>query len=119
MRAALKAAALGILLAAAVTGCTHHTSTGGAAATASALATSPQVRAAEAKLKTCIANGNPLTSAGRHSIITCAMPAATSPTARATAKKCLETTFSSHSFGVTNADRQAILTAGAKCLGVK
>jgi hypothetical protein len=54
MRAALKAAALGILLAAAATGCTHHTSTGGAAATASALATSPQVRTAEAKLKTCL-----------------------------------------------------------------
>jgi hypothetical protein len=54
MRTALKAAALGILLAAAATGCTHHTSTGGAAATASALATSPQVRTAEAKLKTCL-----------------------------------------------------------------
>ena len=119
MRAALKAAALVILIAAGAVGCTHHTSTGGAAATASALTTSPQVRAAEAKLKTCISKGDPLTSAGRNAIITCALPAATSPTARATAKKCLETAFSSHGFGLTHADRQAILTAGAKCLGVK
>jgi hypothetical protein len=103
----------------AATGCTHHTSTGGAAATASALATSPQVRTAEAKLKTCIANGNPLTSAGRHSIITCAIPAATSPTVRAKAEKCLQTDFSSHGFGLTHADRQAILAAGVACLGVK
>jgi hypothetical protein len=119
MRAALKAAALVILIAAGAVGCTHHTSTGGAAATASALATSPQVRAAEAKLKTCISKGDPITSAGRNAIITCALPAATSPTARATAKKCLEAAFSSHGFGLTHADRQAILTAGAKCLGVK
>jgi hypothetical protein len=41
-------------IAAGAAGCSHHTPTGGAAATASALATSPQVRAAEAKLKTCI-----------------------------------------------------------------
>jgi hypothetical protein len=119
MRAALKAAALIIMIAAGAAGCTHHTSTGGAAATASALATSPQVKAAEAKLKTCIANGNPLTTAGRHSIITCAMPAATSPTARAAAEKCLKTDFSSHNFGLTHADLQAILTAGVACLGVK
>jgi hypothetical protein len=119
MRTALKVAALVILIAAGAAGCSHHTPAGGAAATASALATSPQVRAAEAKLKTCISKGDPLTSAGRNAIITCALPAATSPTARATAKKCLETAFSSHGFGVTNADRQAILTAGAKCLGVK
>jgi hypothetical protein len=36
-------------IAAGAAGCSHHTPTGGAAATASALATSPQVRAAEAK----------------------------------------------------------------------
>jgi hypothetical protein len=119
MRESLKAAVLGILLAAGAAGCSHHTSTGGAASKASSLATSPQVQAAEAKLKTCIANGNPLTSAGRHSIITCAMPAATSPTARAKAEKCLQTDFSSHGFGLTHADRQAILTAGVACLGAK
>jgi hypothetical protein len=119
MRAALQAAALVIVTAAGATGCTHHTSAGGAASTASALATNPQVRAAEAKLKTCISKGDPLTSAGRNAIITCALPAATSPTARAAAKKCLETAFSSHGYGLTHADRQAILTAGAKCLGVK
>jgi hypothetical protein len=111
--------ALGILIAAGAAGCSHHTSTGGAAATASSLATSPQVRAAEAKLKTCITNGDPLTSAGRHSIITCALPAATSSTARAAAEKCLQTDFTSHGFGLTQADRKAILTAGAACLGVK
>jgi hypothetical protein len=119
MRAALTAVALGILIAAGAAGCSHHTSTGSAAATASSLATSPQVRAAEAKLKTCITNGNPLTSAGRHSIITCALPAATSSTARAAAEKCLQTDFTSHGFGLTQADRKAILTAGAACLGVK
>ena len=119
MRTALKVAALVILIAAGAAGCSHHTPAGGAAATASALATRPQVRGAEAKLKTCISKGDPLTSAGRNAIITCALPAATSPTARAAAKKCLETAFSSNGFGVTSADRQAILTAGAKCLGVK
>jgi hypothetical protein len=119
MRAALKAAALVIVIAAGAAGCTHHTSTGGTASTASALATSPQVRAAEAKLKACITKGDPLTTAGRNAIITCALPAATSPTARAAAKTCLETAFSSHGYGLTHADRQAILTAGAKCLWVK
>lgn len=118
MRAAFSAAALGILIAAGATGCSH-TSTSSAASKASTLATSPQVRAAEAKLKTCIASGNPLTSAGRHAIITCALPAAASPTARAKAQKCLENAFSSHGFGLTHADRQAILTAGAACLQAK
>jgi hypothetical protein len=119
MRAAVSAAALGILIAAAATGCTHSTSTGGAAPVASSLATNPQVQAAEAKLKTCLANGNPLTSAGRNAIITCALPAATSPTARTKAENCLKTDFTSHNFGLTHADRQAILTAGAACLQVK
>jgi hypothetical protein len=119
MRAARQVAALVIVTAAGAVGCTHHTSAGGAASTASALATSPQVRAAEAKLKTCISRGDPLTSDGRNAIITCALPAATSPGARATAKKCLETAFSSHGYGLTHADRQAILAAGARCLGVK
>ena len=45
--------------------------------------------------------------------------AATSPTARAKAEKCLQTDFSSHGFGLTYADRQAILAAGVACLGVK
>jgi hypothetical protein len=117
--AILSAAVLGILIAAGATGCSHHSSAGGAGSAASSLATSPQVRAAEAKLKTCIANGDPLSSAGRHSIITCALPAAASPTARAKAQKCLENAFSSHGFGLTHADRQAILTTGAACLGVK
>ena len=46
------------------------------------------------------------------------MPAA-SPTARAKAEKCLQTDFSSHGFGLTHADRQAILAAGVACLRVK
>jgi hypothetical protein len=119
MRAALKAVVLVIMIAAGAAGCTHHTSAGAATPPASALATNPQVRTAEAKLKTCIANGNPLTTAGRNAIITCALPAATSSTARAAARKCLETAISSHGFGLTHADRQAILTAGVACLGVK
>jgi hypothetical protein len=119
MRAALQAAALVIVTVAGAVGCTHHGAAGGAASTASALATNPQVRAAEAKLKTCISKGNPLTTSGRDAIIGCALPAATSATARAAAKKCLETAFSSHGYGLTHADRQAILAAGAKCLQVK
>jgi hypothetical protein len=119
MRAALKTAALVILIAAGITGCTHHTATAGAAATASALATSPQVKAAEAKLKTCISKGDWLTSAGRHSIVTCAMPAAASPAARAKAQRCLQNDIASHGFGLTHADRQAILTAGVACLQAK
>jgi hypothetical protein len=108
MRAALIAAGLGILIAAGATGCSHHSSAGGAGSAASSLATSPQVRAAEAKLKTCIANGNPLSSAGRHAIITCALPAAASSAARAKAQKCLENAFSAHGVGLTHADRRAI-----------
>jgi hypothetical protein len=65
------------------------------------LATSPQVKAAEAKLKTCIAKGDWLTSAGRHYIVTCAMPAAASPTARAKVQKCLQNDITSHGFGLT------------------